>query len=120
MPYSDGTFPSGSPVITINSITYKCNSFQVTKGANTTTITDEAGDVSGHLSYKADITGTAEVQFAASNTAEPTTAAANATTGVFVATIDNANANCFITSVTVNKPKDAPWTASLNWTRKIT
>lgn len=119
MPYQDGTFPSGSPTLTINSIAYKCNSFAVTQGANTQIITDNAGDVSGHLSFKGDVTGTAELQFAASTTAEPTTAAANATTGVFSATLNNVATNCFISSVTVTKPKDAPWTASLNFTTKI-
>jgi hypothetical protein len=36
-----------------------------------------------------------------------------------VATIDNANVNCFVTSVSISKPKDAPWTATLNWQEKI-
>mgnify|MGYP003339779100 CR=1 FL=1 len=36
-----------------------------------------------------------------------------------LATIDNANVNCFITSVSITKPKDAPWTATLNWQEKI-
>lgn len=119
MPYQDGTFPSGAPVITINAITYKANSFTVNKAANTTSITDNAGDPSGALSFKQPRTGTAELQFAANSTAEPTTAAENATTGVFVANINSANVNCFITSCTVNKPKDAPWTASVNWQEKI-
>lgn len=119
MPYSDGTFPSGSPVITINSVTYKANSFTVNKGANTVNITDNSGDPSGALSFKQPYTGTAELQFSANNVAEPTTAADNSTTGTFVANINSVNVNCFITSVSVNKPKDAPWTASINWQQKI-
>lgn len=119
MPYQDGNFPSGSPTVTINSVAYKANSFTVNKTANTVNITDQNGDPSGALSFKQVYTGTAEVQFSASNVAEPTTAAENSTTGVFVANVEGANINCFITSVTVNKPKDAPWTASLNWQEKI-
>jgi hypothetical protein len=119
MPYQDGTFPSGAPTITINSITYKANSFSVTKPANTVNFTDNAGDPSGALSFKQPRIGTAELQFAASSTAEPTTAAYNSTTGVFTATVDNVTTNCFITSVTINKPKDSAWIASLNWQEKI-
>ena len=119
MPYSDGTFPSGSPVITINSVTYKANSFAVNKAANTVNLTDQNGDPSGALSFKQPRTGTAELQFAANSTAEPTTAAENSTTGVFIANINSSNVNCFITSCTVNKPKDAAWTASINWQEKI-
>jgi hypothetical protein len=119
MPYQDGTFPSGAPVLTINNVTYKANSFTVNKQDNVVSITDEDGDASGALSFKQAKTGSAEVQFSASNVAEPTTAAENANTGTFVAVINNTNTNCFITSVTVNKPKDAAWTASLNWQEKI-
>jgi hypothetical protein len=119
MPYSDGTFPSGSPVITINSVTYKANGFTVNKSANTVNMTDNAGDPSGALSFKQPRTGSAELQFAANSTAEPTTAAENSTTGVFVANIASTNVNCFITACTVNKPKDAAWTASINWQEKI-
>lgn len=119
MPYSDGTFPSGCPVITINSVTYKANSFSYTNGTNTVTITDESGVPSGHLSFAQATNGSAELQYSASNVADPTTAAANATTGVFIVALNNTNTNCFITSCTVNKPKDQPWTASINWTKKI-
>lgn len=119
MPYSDGTFPSGSPTVTINSVAYKANSFTVNKNANTVNITDNAGAPSGALSFATPRTGTAELQFSANSVAEPTTAAENSTTGVFVANINSANVNCFITSCTVTKPKDAPWTASVNWQEKI-
>jgi len=119
MPYQDGTFPSGSPTITINAVAYKANSFTVTKPANTVNITDNNGDPSGAISFKQPRNGTAEVQFAANTTVEPTTAAYSSTTGTFITTIDNANVNCFITSVSVSKPKDAPWTATLNWQEKI-
>ena len=119
MPYQDGNFPSGTPTLTINSVAYVANSFSVSKSANTVNITDGNGAPSGALSFAQPRTGSAELQFSASNVAEPTTAAANATTGVFIVAINNANVNCFITSVAVNKPKDAPWTASINWQENI-
>lgn len=119
MPYSDGTFPSGAGTVTINSVAYKANSFTVSKTDNVVNVTDQDGAPSGALAFKQPRTGSAEVQFSASNVAEPTTAAENSTTGVFVASINNTNVNCFITGVTINKPKDAPWTASLNWQEKI-
>ena len=119
MPYSDGQFPSGAPTITINSVAYISNSFSVNQSANTVNVKDGNGDPSGALSFKEPRSGSAELQFAANTTATPTTAAANSTTGVFVANIAGANVNCFITSVSVNKPKDAPWTASINWQEKI-
>lgn len=116
MAYQDGTFPSGSPVLTINSVTYKCNSFTVNKGAETVQITNENGDHSGALSFPDLITGTAEVQFAAVSTAEPTTAAANSSLGTMVnVNIGGANVNCFITSVAVQKPQRGAWTATLAW-----
>lgn len=119
MPYSDGTFPSGAPTVTINAVALKANSFTVNKSTNTVNITDNANDPSGALSFKQPRSGTAEVQFASSTTVEPTTAAQNSTTGVFIANIDGANVNCFITAVSITKPKDAPWTASLTWQEKI-
>jgi len=119
MPYQDGTFPSGAPTITINNVAYKANSFTVTKSANTVNITDQNNDPSGALSWKEPRNGSAELQFSASNVAEPTTAADNTARGSFVVSIDSANVNCFITSATVNKPKDAPWTASINWQERI-
>jgi len=119
MPYSDGTFPSGAPTITINSVAYKANSFTVNKTANTVNVTDNVGDPSGALSFKQPRSGSAEIQFSASSTVEPTTAAENSTIGVFIANINSVNVNCFITSCSVSKPKDAPWTASINWQEKI-
>lgn len=119
MPYSDGTFPSGAPTITINSVAYISNSFSVNKNSDTKNITDGNNAPSGALQFKTHRTGSAELQFATSATAEPTTAAENSTTGVFIANISGANVNCFITSVSVSKPKDSPWTASINWQEKI-
>ncbi len=119
--YSDGTFPSGSPTLTtLAGINFKCNSFTVSKGAETVPIVDENGAASGALQFAGFRTGTAEVQFAASTTAEPTTAAANATQGVFAnVNIDGANVNCFVTSVSVQKPQRGPWTATVGWQARI-
>lgn len=118
--YQDGVFPSGSPVLVINSVNYKCNSFTFGKSAETVQITDENGAASGALSFVGPNTGTAEVQFAASTTAEPTTAAANATTGVMTnVNIAGANVNCFITSVSVQKPQRGAWTATLGFQARI-
>lgn len=119
LPYQDGTFPSGSPIITINSVTYKCNSFQPEKTAETVNVTDENGAHAGALSFQGPTRGTAELQFAANTTAEPTTAAANSTTGVFIANLNGSNANCFIDSVSISKPQRAPWTATIGWQVKV-
>lgn len=117
--YQDGTFPSGAGVITINSVNLVCNSFGYTKPSNTVQITDQNGEPSGALSFQGFMTGTAEVQFSASNTPEPTTAAENSTTGTFTVTIDNVSTNCFITSVDVTKPSASNWLATLAWQRVI-
>lgn len=119
MPYQDGTFPSGSPVLAINNVNYKCNSFAVSKGSKVVDITDNVGDPSGALGFRTPRTATAELQLAASTTIEPTTAAANANTGTFIAVVDNANVNFFIVTCVVTKPKDAPWTAAITAQEKI-
>ena len=120
MAYQDGTFPSGSPVLTINAVTYKCNSFSITKSAETVMITDENGAHSGAIQFVGPNTGTAEVQFAASTTAEPTTAAANATLGVITnVNIAGANVNCFITSVAIAKPQRGAWVATLGFQTRV-
>ena len=119
--YNDGTFPSGSPTLTtLAAVSYKCNSFTVSKAAEVVNIVDENGASSGHLVFPGDRSFTAEVQFAASSTAEPTTAAENATTGVITnVNIAGANVNCFITSVGISKPQRGPWVASLAWQARV-
>lgn len=114
-PYVDGTYPSGAPIITINGVTYKCNKISFDKSAEVVNVTDPDGMHAGAIAFKGPRTGTAEIQFAASTTAEPTTAAANSNTGVFLANIDGANTNCFITSVAIEKPQRAPWTGTLGF-----
>jgi hypothetical protein len=111
--YQDGNYPSGAPVVVINNVNYVANSFTVDKSANVVQINNQNGEQVGALSMYGAKTGTAELQFAASTTAEPTTAAENSTRGVFVANVDGANVNCFITSCTVNKPANSNWTASV-------
>jgi hypothetical protein len=119
--YQDGTFPSGSPTLTtLAGVSFKCNSFTVSKPATTVPIVDENGAASGALVFADARTFTAELQFSANTIAEPTTAAANATQGVFAnVNIDGANVNCFVTSVTVNKPQRGPWTATVNGQARI-
>ena len=113
--YADGTFPTGAPIITINSVTYVCNKISFDKSSETTNIQDQAGAHSGALFYEGPVTGSAEVQFAASATAEPTTAAVSSATGIFLANISGANTNCIITSVAIDKPNRGPWTATLGF-----
>lgn len=118
--YQDGPFPSGAPILTINSVPYKCNSFTVNKSSTTVPVLDENGAASGALSFADARTGTAEVQFANSAVAEPTTAAQNNVLGVLTnVNIDGANVNCFVTSCAINKPQRAPWTATLGWQARI-
>ena len=117
--YQDGTFPSGAPVVVINLVHYKANSFTYDKGANTIQITDENGEHSGALSFQGPLTGSMELQFAADSTPEPTTAAENSTTGVFTANIDSVSVNCFITSVSIAKPAAGPWTATCAWQKIV-
>jgi hypothetical protein len=117
--YQDGTFPSGAGVLAINNVNYVCNSFTYTKPSNVVQITDQNGEPSGALAFGGFMTGTAEVQFSAANVAEPTTAAANATTGVFTATIENTSTICFITSVDISKPSSSNWLATIAWQKKI-
>jgi len=119
--YQDGTFPSGSPTLTtLAAVSYKCNSFTVSKGAEVVNIVDENGASSGHLVFAGDRSFTAEVQFSGSSIAEPTTAAANATQGVFAnVNIDGANVNCFCTAVSVQKPQRGAWTATVSGIARI-
>lgn len=117
--YQDGLFPSGSPIITINSVTYKCNKISFEKPSETVNVFDQDGAPSGALFFNSHRTGSCEVQFAANSTAEPTTAAANSATGIFSANVDGANVNCIITSVSIEKPERAPWTATLAFQVKI-
>lgn len=121
MPYSDGSFPSGSPTVTTASgHSYKCNSFSVDKSSETVQIVDENGAPSGALSFLGFDTGTMELQFPNATQPEPTTAAANATLGVFVnVNIQGANANIFATGVTITKPQRGPWLATVNWQKRV-
>ena len=118
-PYQDGTYPSGAPIITINSVTYKCNKISFEKPSETVNVFDPDGSPGGALFFPTHKTGTAEIQFAANTTAEPTTAAAASATGIFIANIDGANTNCIITSVAIEKPQRAPWTATLGFQIKV-
>lgn len=117
--YQDGTFPSGAPTLSINSVDYICNSLTFPQNSdNVVNITDGDGLHSGALTFTGPQTGTAELQLATNSTAFPTTAATNSTTGTFTLASGGTNVNCFITSVTVTKPSTGPWIASINFQGK--
>lgn len=119
--YSDGSFPSGSPILVNGSGTpYKCNSFSVSPSAETVQIVDENGAQSGALQFTGPITFNAEVQFANNAVAEPVPAAHNNLLGVFInVNIMGANRNCFITDVTTNKPQRGPWTSTITGQARV-
>ncbi len=118
--YQDGPFPSGSPILTTAGGVYKCNSFTVARAAETVPIVDENGAASGALQFLGFTTGSFEVQMANNAVVEPTTAAENASRGVFLnVNIASVNTNCFITEVTLTKPQRGPWTASGSWQARI-
>jgi len=123
MPYQDGPFPSGSPIL-VNAAgyTFKCNSFSRTPSAETDNITDENGVYSGALQFSGPITVQAEVQYANNNVPELCPASVNSLHGVFVNVpmpdwannvANTVNKNVFITNVTTSKPQRGAWTASV-------
>lgn len=114
-PYQDGTYPSGSPIITLGVWPFKCNKISFDKSAETVNITDPGGEHAGALSFAGPVTGSAEVQYANANIPDPNIAAVNSATGVFSANIDGVNTTCFITSVAIEKPQRGPWTATLGF-----
>lgn len=81
--YNPQSFPTGCPVLTINSVTYKTNSLSITKPTQKTNVTDEAGAPLGAIMQADFVSLTAELQLATAATVVPTTAAESATTGVF-------------------------------------
>jgi hypothetical protein len=83
MLYNPQSFPTGTPVLTINSVTYKTNSFSISRPTQKATVTDENAAPLGFMLQEDFQTLTAELQLAASATVVPTTAATSATTGVF-------------------------------------
>lgn len=120
MPYQDGNFPSGSPTLTTAGGVYKCNSFTVARSAETVPIVDENGAPGGALQFLGFTTGSFEVQMANSGVVEVTTAAENASRGVFLnVNIASVATNCFVTDVTLSKPQRGPWTASGSWQARV-
>jgi hypothetical protein len=118
-PYTDGTYPSGAPILTLGAFTYKCNKISFDKSAETVNVTDPDGAHAGAITFAGPKTGSAELQYAANTSPDPNIAAINSATGVFVANIDGANANCFITSVAIEKPQRGPWTATIGFQVKV-
>jgi hypothetical protein len=83
-------------------------------------IVDENGARSGALAFLGFTTGSFEVQFANASVVEITTAAENASRGVFLnVNIAGTNTNCFVTDVSINKPQRAPWTATGSWQARV-
>lgn len=120
MPYQDGLFPSGAPTLTTAGGTYKCNSFTVARSAETVQIVDENGAPGGALQFLGFTTGSFEVQMANTGVLEITTAAENASRGVFLnVNIASVSTNCFVTDVTLSKPQRGPWTASGSWQARV-
>jgi len=118
MPYNPGSFGAGCPVITINSVTYKCNALNYPQTSDAVqNINDENGDYLNMFGNKGPITGSATLQCAASTTAFPTTVAQNATTGVFTATIGSnaASQNLAITSVSMPRASQGVWTFEIGF-----
>ena len=120
MPYQDGPFPSGAPTLTTAGGVYKCNSFTIARSAETVPIIDENGAPSGALQFLGFTTGSFEVQMANNAVVDVTTAAENASRGVFInVNISSVNTNCFVTDVTLTKPQRGPWTASGSWQARV-
>lgn len=114
-PYQDGPFPSGAPVLTINSVEYICNSFQPDDSANTVNVTNNEGAHSGAVSFKGPTTGSAELQLATSTTAVPTTAAAATATGTF--TVDTVV--YFITAVSKPRTSGGVWVVNIQFQARV-
>jgi hypothetical protein len=115
MPYQDGNFPSGAGTLTINSVVYKCNSFNLDKSDSVTDINDENGKHAGALSFGGKKTFTAEVQIPNSSLdGLITTAEQNANTGTFTRN----TVNYFITSVAEPKAATGAWIVNLSGQKK--
>lgn len=81
--YNPGSFPTGTPTLTINSVTYICNSFSVNRPTKKTNVTDGNDAPVGVIMQEDFDTLTAELQLATTSTVVPTTAAKSSTTGTF-------------------------------------
>lgn len=108
--YKDTEQPAGSRVLTINSVTYKCNSFTRSETDSVTNLTDENGEHSGAIAVGQPETVTAEIQIATATTPIPTTASVATTTGTFVI----GTATYFITSVSEARPSSGVWAVTIN------
>lgn len=121
MPYVDGSFPSGSPILTnAGGTPYKCNSFSTTPSAETMQIVDENGAHIGALQFTGPITFNAEVQFANNAVLEPVPASVNNVLGVFTnVNIAGSNRNCFVVDAVTSKPQRGPWTCQITGQARV-
>ena len=121
MPYQDGNYPSGAPVVTFNGVGFVVNSFTVNDNATTQSINDQNGEHAGALSFKGALTGSMEVQIATSSTSFPQTAARSSTWGVTSSpvTILGTAYTLFNTNVVHNKPNQGQWTANIDWQARV-
>lgn len=126
MPYQDGNFPAGAPVlVSAAGHAFKCNNFTSQPSAETVQITDEEGVHSGALQYTGPLTFQAELQYANNNVPELVPACMNNQLGVFnnVAMVGPngvaANRVCFITDVSTAKPQRGPWTATVTGQARV-
>jgi hypothetical protein len=68
---NDGSIPYGSKVLTINSVAYVAENFDVTRDAKTIDRENEVGEPSGQIGIATVPTATATLQLATTSTVQP-------------------------------------------------
>jgi hypothetical protein len=106
--YKNTLKPTGAGTVTINSKTYKCNSWTPKKTAAVVNVNDQNGEHSGAASFTGPETAAFDLQVASLSTVAPTTAAENAATGVITRGADR----WFITDISAPQPSAGVWTYS--------
>ena len=103
LPYTTTAgLPYGSRVLTINSVAYICNRFEVQQQGEVKRRKTELGAPNGAFMLRAPYTGTAELQLALTSTAFPNV---SMTFSAFVPQ-ENANLNFFLTNPTAPEVQD--------------
>jgi len=72
MAFQDGTHPFGSVVITIGSIGYPTENWEITQASSTTDVRNNLGEISGWIAVAGFITAKATCQLATSTYPVPT------------------------------------------------